>query len=171
YASEQLFGLNKTVLKCMTSADDGSECPGGFDRSMLERALPKKMLAKMDEAIFNSAVRRKRGGTSDFQHELVAHYLNLAPTADAGGLQGLEIVAVTEADVENRQSWDHWNPKPEPDVDATYRFAVAAKVGPPIASEHIRGVGWVGTSMAAAWALDKRNGWCTHCKKRVRVCV
>jgi hypothetical protein len=47
-------------------------------------------------------VRRKRGGTSDFQHELVAHYLNLAPTADAGGLQGLEIVAVTEADVENR---------------------------------------------------------------------
>jgi len=111
-------------------------------------------------------VRRKRGGTSDFQHELVAHYLNLAPTADAGGLQGLEIVAVTEADVENRQSWDHWNPKPEPDVDATYRFAVAAKVGPPIASEHIRGVGWVGTSMAAAWALDKRNGWCTHCKKR-----
>ena len=58
YASEQLFGQSKTSLSCMTSGDDGKSCPGTFDRSMLERALPKKMLAKLDEAVFTQAVEK-----------------------------------------------------------------------------------------------------------------
>ena len=56
YASEQLFGLQRTALQCMTTGEDGRSCGGGFQREMLERALPKKVLARLDEAVFNSAV-------------------------------------------------------------------------------------------------------------------
>ncbi len=58
YTSENLFGQQKTTLKCMSVGDDGKPCSGGFTQQMLERALPKKVLKKLDEAIFTNAVEK-----------------------------------------------------------------------------------------------------------------
>ena len=56
YAQEQLFGMNKTVLNCMSEGDDGKPCQGGFDDYTMKRALSKKVMAKLEEAIFQKAV-------------------------------------------------------------------------------------------------------------------
>ena len=48
YAQEQLFGQNKTVLKCMSVGDDGKACSGGFDDYTLNRVLSKKVMAKFE---------------------------------------------------------------------------------------------------------------------------
>ena len=47
YAQEQLFGQNKTVLKCMADDDSGKQCPAGFDDFTMGRALSKKVMAKL----------------------------------------------------------------------------------------------------------------------------
>ena len=56
YAEEQLFGQQKTELCCMSTSDDGGKCAGKFGDDMLSRALSKKVMSKLQEAMFNSAV-------------------------------------------------------------------------------------------------------------------
>eukprot|EP00520_Triparma_pacifica_P009262 CAMPEP_0118634836 /NCGR_PEP_ID=MMETSP0785-20121206/1759_1 /TAXON_ID=91992 /ORGANISM="Bolidomonas pacifica, Strain CCMP 1866" /LENGTH=710 /DNA_ID=CAMNT_0006525837 /DNA_START=87 /DNA_END=2216 /DNA_ORIENTATION=+ len=56
YGEEQLFGAQKTNLDCMTQADSGGKCLGTFSQDMIKRALPKKVLEKLEEAMFMSAV-------------------------------------------------------------------------------------------------------------------
>ena len=60
YAEEQLFGLSKTVLTCMSGSDEPTavkgKCVASFIAGSLERALPPKVRAKYEEALFNAAV-------------------------------------------------------------------------------------------------------------------
>jgi len=56
YAEEQLFGQQKSKLECMSLGEDGKKCKGCFSQDMIKRALPKKVLEKLEEAAFLSAV-------------------------------------------------------------------------------------------------------------------
>jgi E3 ubiquitin-protein ligase RNF216 len=56
YGEEQLFGAQKTKLECMTTSDSGGKCLGTFSQEMIKRALPKKVLEKLEEATFMAAV-------------------------------------------------------------------------------------------------------------------
>jgi Ulp1 family protease len=56
YGEEQLFGSQKTKLECMTTSDSGGKCLGTFSQEMIKRALPKKVLEKLEEATFMAPV-------------------------------------------------------------------------------------------------------------------
>ncbi|GMH54822.1 hypothetical protein TrST_g3687 [Triparma strigata] len=56
FAEEKLFGQQSTVLGCMAQNEDGNKCEGTFTDSQLERALPKKVMRKLQEAIYEKAV-------------------------------------------------------------------------------------------------------------------
>ncbi|GMI05153.1 hypothetical protein TrLO_g2270 [Triparma laevis f. longispina] len=56
YAEEKLFGQQSTTLCCMAQTESGEKCPGTFSDMQLERALPKKVMRKLQEAIYEAAV-------------------------------------------------------------------------------------------------------------------
>ena len=53
YAEEQIFGLNHTILVCVSV---GNKCSGIFGQSELERTLSKRALMKWNEACFQQAL-------------------------------------------------------------------------------------------------------------------
>ena len=57
YAQEQLFGMQKTTLKCMHQGSGNDACRGEFSYRELERSLPKKVLQKYNEASFDAAMK------------------------------------------------------------------------------------------------------------------
>jgi hypothetical protein len=78
---------------------------------------------------------------------------------------GVILGEVCEEDLIQRQGWDKWKPRAPIDPGLLHTFVVN-KTLRPIMSERIKGVGWIGQTVSAAWDLQKRSAFCSYCKKK-----